>query len=53
MLDLHHQALNQANIASGNTKNGGNGLLVGEIIGIRLYLMTPALIQEKVGLLLG
>src|SRR5713226_7180633 len=34
MFDLHHQTLNEANIASRDAKNGGNGLLVSKIIGM-------------------
>jgi hypothetical protein len=53
MFDLHHQTLNEANITSGDAKNGGNGLLIGKIVGIGRHPMTPALIQEKTRLVVG
>ena len=53
MFDLHHQALNQANIASRDAKDGGNGLLIGKIVGMGRHPMTPALIQEKTRLVVG
>lgn len=42
MFDLHHETLNQTYIASRDAKNGGNGLLVGKIIGMRGHPMTPS-----------
>lgn len=52
-LDLHHQTLNETNIAFRDAKDGGNGLLVGKIVGVCFYPMPLALIQEKGRLLLG
>jgi hypothetical protein len=47
MFDLHHEAMNQAHISSGDAKNSSNGLLVCKILRMGGQSMTPALIEEK------
>jgi hypothetical protein len=49
----HHQAIDQANISSGDPKNRSHCFLIRKIIGMGLDSMTPALLEQKAGLLLG
>ncbi len=47
MFDLHHQALNQANIASGNAKDGCNGLPISEMFSVNHLVLTHCLTEES------
>src|SRR5205809_4232882 len=53
MLYLHHETLNQANIASSDAQNRCYSLLISEIIGMGGHAMAPTLIEKKARLVVG
>lgn len=53
MFHLHHETLNQADIATGDAQNRCHSFLVRKIVGVDRHTMAPTLIEKKARLIVG